>query len=188
MLLSFLVDIPIFLPLLGAFLFWMATKGEKGFKIGWSLVAIISAITIGFCFYFQQRLLLILLIAALLLSIVISKVTKRFLWTFSIFTLAIFWIISGGLYFDLWGPGGNHFMWYSWLDKMGIVSSFPIPTPTYEDLFGVWNLLGFALFLSYPIIMLVFGRLCFKFLLWIKGVFFGNIKGQTGLWGLFTNK
>ena len=140
MLLSFIFDIPIFLPLLGALLWYLHLHKGWNFK-RWSL-----------------------------------------------FTLAIFWLVSGGLYFDLWGAGGNHFMWYSWLDKMGIVKTTPIPSPTYENFWGFWNLFGFFLFLTYPFILYGAGLLCYKFLRLFKGIFFGNIKGQTGLWGLLTNK
>lgn len=140
MLLSFLFDIPIFLPLLGAFLWWLSEKKGWNYR-GWA-----------------------------------------------IFTLAMFWLISGGLYFDLFGKGGNHFMWYSWLDTMGIVQTFPVPTPTHQNFFGFWNLFGFFLFLTYPFILFFGGKVCFRFLCWLKGVLFGHIKGQTGLWGLLTNR
>lgn len=187
MLLSFLFDIPIFLPLLGIFLFWLDKK-ENNFKIGWILVGLVFFITALFCLFLGQWLLLTLLAAALIFSILLAHLTNRFLLSFSIFTLAIFWIVSGGLYWDLWGEGGNHFMWYSWLDKIGIITGGPIPTPTYLEPYGFWNLFGLFLFLTYPIIMLVFGKICFRFFCWLKGIFFGHIKGQSGLWGLFTNK
>lgn len=136
MLLSFIFDIPIFLPLLGVIIFWLVQKKGLG---------------------------------------------KKWVWIFSILTLSVFWIVSGGLYFDLWGRGGNHFMWYSWLDTMGIVKPGFIPTPTYQNPLGFWNLFGIFLFLTYPFIMLGVGK-------WLKGILFGHIKGQTGLWGLFTNR
>lgn len=140
MLLSFLVDIPILLPLLGVILFWLAEKK------GWNF------------------------------------------WGWTVALMIVFWIVSGGLYFDLWGTGGNHFMWYSWLDKMGIVKTSPIPTPTYQNFSGFWNLLGLALFISYPFFLIVVGKLFYRFFCWLKGVLFGHVKGQTGLWGLLTNK
>lgn len=133
MLLSFLFDIPIFLPLLGVLLVWLA--GNRGWNYrGWG-----------------------------------------------IFTLAMFWLVSGGLYWDVWGPGGNHFMWYSWLDTMGIIKPGLVPTPTYQNPYGFWNLLGIFLFLTYPFILFKVGK-------WLKGILFGHIKGQTGLWGLLTNR
>lgn len=187
MLLSFLFDIPIFLPALGIFLYWLAGKENK-FKVGSILVAITTAIVAFFCIFFQQWLLLTLLGVALIVSILLRLLTRRFLLTFSIFTLAIFWLVSGGLYWDIWGEGGNHFMWYSWLDTMGLITGQPISTPTYLQPWAFWNLFGIFLFLIYPIIMLVFGKICFRFLCWLKGVLFGHIKGQSGLWGLFTNK
>ncbi|OGQ05868.1 MAG: hypothetical protein A3F82_05970 [Deltaproteobacteria bacterium RIFCSPLOWO2_12_FULL_44_12] len=136
MLLSFLFDIPIFLPFLGFLILWLHSKK------GWHF------------------------------------------WGWTAFTLSMFWLVSGGLYFDLWGEGGNHFMWYSWLDKMGIVKTFPIPTPTFQNPYGFWNLFGFVLFLTYPFILIGGG----KFLFWLKGILFGHIKGQTGLWGMLTNR
>lgn len=140
MILSFLFDIPIFLPLLGVLILWLSQKKGWNFR-GWT-----------------------------------------------IFTLSMFWLVSGGLYFDLWGPGGNHFMWYSWLDRMGIVKTLPIPTPTYQNPYGFWNLFGLFLFLTYPFILIFGGRLFYRFLKWLKGILFGHIKGQSGLWGLLTNR
>lgn len=180
MLLSFIFDIPIFLPILGILIFWLAAK-EKGVRIGWTLVGIVFATVSFFCFLFKQPLLFSLMAAAFLFSILIYRLTKHFAWTFGLFALAIFWIVSGGLYWDLWAEGGNHFMWYSWLDKMGIVQPGFIPIPTYQYPFGFWNLFGIFLFLTYPFIMLGVGK-------WLKGILFGHIKGQTGLWGLFTNR
>ena len=133
MLLSFIFDIPIFLPALGVFCCWLAQSKGWNYK----------------------------------------------LWT--VLTLAVFRIVSGGLYFDRWGSGGNHFMWYSWLDTMGLVEPGWIPTPTYQNFFGFWNLLGFFLFLTYPFIFVFVGR-------WLKGILLGHIPGQTGLWGLLTNR
>lgn len=140
MLLSFIFDIPIFLPLLGALLWALHLHKHWNFR------------------------------------------------NWFIFTLAMFWLISGSLYFDLGIKGGNHFMWYSWLDTLGVVKTFPIPTPTYKDFWGFWNLFGFFLFLTYPFILFWGGSLCYKMARRLKGIFFGHIKGQSGLWGLITNK
>lgn len=188
MLLSFLFDIPIFLPLLGLFLIWLSSQKEGKFKIAWILVVFATVVAAGFCLHFNQPFLLNLLLCSFLIAILVYRLTHHFLWTFAPFTLAIFWIISGGLYYDMWGEGGNHFMWYSWLDKIGIFSGTSIPTPTYKNPFGFWHLFGLFLFLIYPPVLLVMGRLYLKFFIWLKGIFFGHIKGQSGLWGLLTNK
>lgn len=188
MLLSFLFDIPIFLPLLGVFLFWLESRKEKGFEAGWILVCIAAVAAALLCLFFRQFLLLGLLAAAFAVTRVLGRDKRHFMRAFGFFTLSIFWLISGGLYFDLWGAGGNHFMWYSWLDKMGIVKTFPISTPTYEDFWGFWNLFGFFLFLTYPFVLYGAGRFCYGVLSLLRGIFFGNVRGQTGLWGLITNR
>lgn len=188
MLLSFIFDIPIFLPFLGMFLLWLSRAPVNRFKVGWILVAGAFAVVAGFCLFFRQNLLLALLLAAFLASRLLERFSKNFLWTFGTFTLAVFWIVSGGLYFDLWGEGGNHFMWYSWLDRLGVLKTGLIPTPTYKEPFGFWNLSGFVLFASYPFILVWGGRGALRFFRWKKGILFGHVKGQTGLWGLLTNR
>lgn len=188
MLLSFLFDIPIFLPIMGAFLFWLDRREKIRFKTGWILSGLVATVTAGFCLYFEQPLLLAVLGGALLLALGLALKARRFLWTFVPFTLALFWIVSGGLYYDLWGAGGNHFMWYTWLDKIGVIGGNPVGAPTYENPSGFWHLFGLALFLSYPIVLLVCGKLLYRVTRKLKGFFFGHLPGQTGLWGLFTNK
>ena len=188
MLLSFVFDIPIFLPILGVFLIWMSQKEALGRKIGWILVFGVAAIVILACLLLKQFFLLGLLLVSLLITGILQKTFHRFMLTFGFFTLTIFWLVSGGLYYDLWGAGGNHFMWYSWLDKMGVITTFPVPVPTYENFWGFWNLFAFFLFLTYPVILFWMGPLFYKILCWLKGIFFGHIPGQTGLWGLITNK
>ena len=73
--------------------------------------------------------------------------------------LAGFWGVSGGLYADLWNfpflgeaGRGNHFMWNSGMELVGLSPWFRFSRPTYQDFFRVPNLTALFLFLViYPL-------------------------------------
>ncbi|MBI4668751.1 MAG: hypothetical protein HY747_06135 [Elusimicrobia bacterium] len=73
-----------------------------------------------------------------------------------------FWLIAGGLYFDVLSVrfvlgdigSGNHFMWNSGMEVLGIGPLFPFAESTYRNFWSTPNLVAMALFLFvYPAVL-----------------------------------
>ena len=83
-------------------------------------------------------------------------------------TLAIFWIASGALYFDVYRfpflgdiGRGNNFMWNSGIELFGARAIVDTDPPTYMDFTSPTNLLALGIFLTYPFFLylgIIFGR------------------------------
>jgi len=89
---------------------------------------------------------------------------KALLWTSTVIIL-LFWLIAGALYFDILSISflgaygrGNHFMWNSGVELIGLEPFVDTTTPTYIDFFSPLNLLALCLFMLYPL-WLYFGIL-----------------------------
>ena len=84
--------------------------------------------------------------------------------------IGMFLTISGSLYLDrltlsflvpyLGHPGawgGNHFMWNSGIEVLGLKPIFSRTLPTYIPFWGPWNILALAFFGLYPLVMVKAG-------------------------------
>lgn len=76
-----------------------------------------------------------------------------------VLSLLGFWVIAGGLYFDLLSfrfllgeaGRGNHFMWNSGIELLGLRPLLAFQEASYSDFFSLANLAALALFLFvYP--------------------------------------
>ena len=75
-----------------------------------------------------------------------------------ILTISLFWIIAGSLYLDLinipflgeYGQG-NHFMWNSGIEIIGLKPIISTTKPTYEDPLNPLNILAIIMFMLYPL-------------------------------------
>lgn len=106
--------------------------------------------------------------------------------------LVAFLAVSGSLYFDLisfsavapvlghpeaWE--GNHFMWNSGVEIIGMGPLVIHDVPTYRNFWGFWNVFAMFLFaVVYPLIMIKAGT-------WLYGILFGYTEKQTGVSALF---
>lgn len=103
----------------------------------------------------------------------------------AILTLSVFWLIGGGLYFDLIRPypvsdlSGNDFMW-NWPFKL-IGRRIASRIPTYGDFFGFWNMLALTLFIFVYPVMLYLG-------IQIGYLLFGRSERQRGAIDLFLGR
>ena len=75
----------------------------------------------------------------------------------SFLVIVVFWGIAGALYLDLISlsfigeaGNGNHFMWNSGIELLGIPPFVDTSTPTYINPFCVLNILAVVLFGLYP--------------------------------------
>lgn len=84
--------------------------------------------------------------------------TRKVLFWLSLAIIVIFWSIAGALYLDIINmPGlgeygyGNHFMWNSGVEIIGLMPFIDTSTPTYANPIGLLNILAVFLFLIYPL-------------------------------------
>lgn len=125
---------------------------------------------------------------ALVVYISVRFLLKRFQFRhwiplLAVMVLMVFWLIAGALYLDiidfpfLGDAGrGNHFMWNSGCELIGLKAFVDASVPTYTDLFGAMNVFAIFLFALYPL-WLYIGILIGYFL-------FGRTEKQTGIVGL----
>ncbi len=96
---------------------------------------------------------------------------KKTLWVLSIVIILCFWLIAGALYLDIidmfflgeFGRG-NHFMWNSGCELIGLSPFIDTTIPTYLDFFNPLNLFAICLFAIYPLWLYVGVRIGQKFL------------------------
>lgn len=104
----------------------------------------------------------------------------------------IFFTISDSLYYDylnfsfltpfLGHPeawSGNHFMWNSGIEVLGLRPIVDTAIPTYQNFWGFWNVL--AMILLGPVYILVM----VKAGTWLHGLLLGYTDKQTGISALF---
>lgn len=116
-----------------------------------------------------------------------SRTARRLLYVLAI---SIFIAISGSLYldylnFNFLAPflghreawGGNHFMWNSGIELVGL-QPFTPAMPTYKHFLGAWNVFALLLFAVYPLVMVKAGTRLY-------GLLFGYTEKQTGVSALF---
>lgn len=73
-----------------------------------------------------------------------------------------FWLIAGGLYFDFFSfrfligeaGSGNHFMWNSGIEVLGLKPFVVFPAPSYLNFWSLPNLAALTLlFFVYPLVL-----------------------------------
>lgn len=116
--------------------------------------------------------------------------TMRF--TFYATAYGIFLAVADSLYYNLlnfsflapllghpeaWG--GNHFMWNSGIEVLGLRPVVDTTIPTYQNFWGFWNLL--ALVLLGPVYILVMVKVGTR----LHGLLLGYTEKQTGISALF---
>jgi len=104
-----------------------------------------------------------------------EKESKKILVGLSIIVVTIFWLIAGLLYLDYIDmPGlgeygkGNHFMWNSGIELLGLKSFVDTSIPTYTNPLGPMNILAIAIFLTYPLWLYLGIKLGYRLLMKTK--------------------
>ncbi|MBI2063272.1 MAG: hypothetical protein HYT61_03510 [Candidatus Yanofskybacteria bacterium] len=197
---SFLLDIPILLPLVGLLVEVLARRINSLRAL--AIFPTITSLIFLFAGFFLQNNFLMILAFILYCPFVPGLLFggKTWLWwtmrqTPLYYTaLVIFLTISGSLYVDyinfsfltpLLGHAeawsGNHFMWNSGIEVVGFNPLIDTTVPTYKNFLGSWNLLALVLFLTYPFVMIGAGTR-------IHGLIFGYSEKQTGISALFLER
>ena len=148
----------------------------------------------GTCRSFILDILFLLPLVGLLVEVTAKHIRKINLARPMLYIVAIviFLAISGPLYFDYFNfyfltpflgyPeawDGNHFMWNSGIEVLGLRPFVDTTIPTYQNFWGFWNLLAlFLFFVTYPLIMIGVGTRLY-------GLLFGYTEKQTGISALF---
>ena len=186
---SFILDIPLLLPLVGLL---VTAVSRKVTGSGAMLICNVACASIAiFGFASGNGAISIAMFATLTASVVMMLATADVRPALFATAIGIFWTISGALYLDylnlsvlapiLGHPeawGGNHFMWNSGAELAGLNPFVNTDPPTYKDFWGFWNIIAMALFAAYPFIMVKAGRR-------LHGLLFGYTAKQTGIWALF---
>lgn len=184
---SFFLDIPLLLPLVGL-LVEVAARRIKSHAVTMSLLTVIGfTLFSGGILTGNDFIVLIglLLSATTLWSDIRTKLSVRQI--FYVGAIGVFMAVSGSLYLDhfnffvltpfLGHPeawGGNHFMWNSGIEVLGLKPLVDTTVPTYKNFFGFLNILGMTLFAFYPIVMVLAGTR-------LHGILFGYTEKQTGI-------
>lgn len=153
-----------------------------------------QAYTPGTCRSFILDILILLPLVGLLVEVMARRMrifytARRMLYAVAVM---IFLAISGSLYLDYFNfsfltpflghPeawGGNHFMWNSGIEVLGLRSIVDTAIPTYQNFWGFWNLL--AMILLGPVYILVMVKAGTR----LHGLLFGYTEKQTGISALF---
>lgn len=203
---SFILDILILLPLVGLLVETIAkrTKSQEAIR----MLMFITAWALFLPGYLSGNIPFVMiglgLYLLLLLDVSIFTFFQRFWLTIrqALYTTAfsIFLAIAGSLYFDLFNfsfltlllghPeawGGNHFMWNSGIEVLGLKPIVDTIIPTYQNFWKFWNLL--ALLLLGPVYLWIILEprtwILIRAYTRLHGLFFGYTPKQTGISALF---
>lgn len=194
---SFPLDILLLLPLVGFLVETLAGRIKSRRVAAW--FPTIAGTTLLFTGWFTENIIFSLM--GVLFYTVFAPMAllggEPWRWQTVRFTLyatafGIFLAISGSLYYDylnfsfltplLGHPeawGGNHFMWNSGIEVLGLKTIVDTTVPTYQNFWGFWNLL--AIILLGPIYILVMVKAGTR----LHGLLFGYTEKQTGISALF---
>ena len=187
---SFILDIFILLPLVGLLVEALARR-IKNHKIAiFPFVTMLALFATGKSTENELFVTISYLLFFLAATITLLRWTER--WMLYSTALSIFLAISGSLYLDylnfnfltpfLGHPeawGGNHFMWNSGVEVLGLKPIIDTTIPTYLNFWGFWNLL--AMILLGPVYILVMVKMG----TWLHGLLLGYTEKQTGISALF---
>ncbi|MBI2669551.1 MAG: hypothetical protein HYX20_00140 [Candidatus Yanofskybacteria bacterium] len=202
---SFILDFLIFLPLVG-----LLVEALTGYIKSYRVTAWFPTIA-GTALFFTGWLTenIIFSLVGILLYTIFAPLAllggRPWRWQTVRFTLyatafGIFFAISDSLYYDylnfsflapfLGHPeawGGNHFMWNSGLEVLGLKPIVDTTIPTYQNFWGFWNLLALVLLGPVYIWVMVDPRtwVLVRIYTRLHGLFFGYTEKQTGISALF---
>ena len=188
---SFILDVIFLLPLVGLLVEVLAQRVKNYTMIVFlPIVTAFILIPVGI----NTKNVVFVSLGVLLFCLFFATLFKKDMPRVVLYSTAygIFLAISLSLYFDflnfnflnphLGHPeawGGNHFMWNSGIEVLGLKPLIDITVPTYKNFWGFWNILA-ILFLG-PIYILVMVKMG----TWLHGLLFGYTEKQTGISALF---
>lgn len=201
---SFILDVFILLPLIGLLVELLARRIKKADNQAF-FVVVVSWIVMASGILIQKDLFLLLSLC-IYFPFLPALLYKKLVWwkmnqtPFYYTALAIFLGISGSLYFDylnfssltpLLGHseawGGNHFMWNSGIEVLGLKPLLNTTVPTYRNFWDFWNLL--ALILLGPVYVWIMLEprtwILIRIYTRLRGLLFGYTPKQTGISALF---